>query len=226
VLAASAHADTSATIAPLLAPDRLGARGTLSFTVQFGESGGGVPAPVRSSVLSFPAGLVLEIPHLDSCSPARLRARGADGCPAGSALGHGAALIESRLGSQTLAESISLWIFLGPLHNLQPAVEILGQGYTPLDERVVLSGKLVAAASPYGEALALSIPPIPTLPLEPDASIVTLSLVVGAHVRPRGREANTVRLPVSCATGSFPFATEFTYADGSSDSALATLPCP
>ncbi len=226
VLVASAHAQTVATLTPLLSPDRLGATGALSFTIHYADSAANVPPPMRRSILRFPAGLTLEVPRLSSCSVSRLRARGADGCPADSMLGRGHALIEARVGSQTIAENVSLWVFLGPLHNLTPTVEILGQGYTPFDERVVLVGTMLPAGGPYGEALALSIPPISTLPLEPDASIVTFSLVIGAPVQRRAHDANTIRLPAVCPQGGFPFAAEFTYADGSSGSSVTTVPCP
>ncbi len=73
----------------------------------------------------------------------------------------------------------------------------------------------------------MSIPPIPTLLFEPDASIVTFSLTIGASARHRKHEAdNAVLVPSTCPAGGFPFAAEFTYADGSAGSALATIPCP
>lgn len=226
VVVASAYAETSATVTALFSPDRLGARGSLSLTIEFGDPHAGVPAPVRRSILRFPAGLTLELPHLRSCSASRLRALGPSGCPAESAIGRGYALVEAQAGSQTISENVSLWVFLGPLRNLQPTVEVLGRGYTPFDERVVLSGTMLPAGGPYGEALTLSIPPIPTLTLEPDASIVTFSLVIGAHARGNARDTNTVRLPSSCPRGGFPFASEFTYADGSSGSSVTTVACP
>jgi hypothetical protein len=224
---AVAHAGPSATITPSLSPNRLGAKGSLRITINYAEGEtGGVPSPVHRSVLRFPAGLGIEIPHLRSCSIARLRARGPGGCSPQSELGRGHALAEAFAGSQIITENISLWLFLGPFHNLQPTFEILGQGYTPFDERVVLTGTVVPDNAPYGEDLVLSVPPIPTVPLEPDASIVTMSLVVGARKPPHPSQANTVVVPPSCPGGGFPFAAEFTYADGSTGSAFAKSPCP
>jgi hypothetical protein len=234
-LAGAAHAETTAAIAPAFSPDRLGSTGSLTFTFRLSGPGGGVPTPVRHSILRFPAGLELVVPQLRSCGPARLRARGVGGCPAQSVLGRGSALVEANEGSQTVTEEVSLWLILGPLHNIQPTVEVLGQGYTPFDQRTVLVGTMLAAGGPYGESLTLSIPPISTLPLEPDASIVAFSLTIGADTpRTAGKTAgqrddqaaNTVRLPHVCPPGGFPFAAEFLYADGSSGSASATVPCP
>jgi hypothetical protein len=225
--AACASVGTTATIAPFLSPDRLGAKGALTLTIHFSEGESeGVPSPVRRSVLRLPLGLGIEIPHLRSCSIARLRARGPSGCSKQSELGHGHALAEALAGSQLIAEDISLTLFLGPFHNLQPTLEILGQGFTPFDERVVLTAGVMPDQAPYGEDLVLSIPPIPTVPLEPDASIVTMSLTVGASKPPHPAQANTVVVPPSCPLSGFPFAAEFTYANGYSGSALADATCP
>ena len=225
-MVAPAQAETRATITPTLSPDRLGAKTTLTFRIQYAGGELGVPAPVRRSVLRLPAGLSLGIPSLRSCAPARLRARGARGCPVQSEIGRGHALVEVHAGSQTIAENVALWAFLGPPQNLQPTFEILGQGYTPLNERMVFTGTVLADSAPYGEQLVMSIPPIPTLPLEPDASIVSFSLTIGTSKRHRTHTANTIVIPTSCPVGGFPFAAEFTYADGSSGSALATTMCP
>lgn len=221
-----ARADVSATIAPSLDPSRLGAEGALRFDINFAGGEFGVPAPVHRAVLRFPAGLGIEMPELRSCAPVRLRSLGARGCPAQSELGRGSAIVEAHLGSQIVTESIALGVFLGPLGNVQPTLEVLAQGHTPFGERVVLRGTVISANAPFGEELVLSIPPIPTLPLEPDASIVSLSITLGSNEPRLSRDANTVLVPSSCPAGGFPFAAEFSYADGSSSNALAMTPCP
>jgi hypothetical protein len=217
---------TSASITASLSPDRLGARVALTFTVLYAGGAFGVPAPVRRSVVRFPAGMSLDVPSLHSCTVARLRTRGVDGCPTRSRLGTGHALVETRAGPQTIAEDVTLHAFLGPLDNLEPTFEILARGHTPLDERVVFTGSVLADRAPYGEQLVMSIPPVPTLPLEPDASVVTFSLTVGAGSRDGAHDQSAVLVPAHCPAGGFPFAAEFTYADGSVGSALATIPCP
>ena len=73
----------------------------------------------------------------------------------------------------------------------------------------------------------MSIPPIPTLPFEPDASIVTFSLTIGASARhSTARRSNAVLVPSSCPAGGFPFAAEFTYADGSGGQRARHDPLP
>jgi hypothetical protein len=221
----SAQASTSATITPSLSPDRLGARASLKLTIHFAGGEFGVPSPVRNSVLELPAGMTLEIPHLRVCHAASLRARGVSGCPARSRLGGGEALAETREGSQIVTENLALSTFLGPPRNLEPTFEVLAQGVTPVQESLVMVGSVLAGSAPYGEQLVVSIPPVLTLPMEPDASIVTLSLTVGVSHR-RTVDRNAVLVPFTCPAGGFPFAARFIYADGSGSSALARVPCP
>jgi hypothetical protein len=221
-------AQTSATITPSLSPDRLRARASLTLTIRYSTTTiglFGVPPPVVRTAVRLPAGLDLDIPSLLSCSPARLRSRGPGACPAQAQIGHGNALIETHVGTVNLPEPIALNAFLGPLQGGQQVLDILGQGYSPFDERLVFTGAVLFVAAPYGEELVLSIPSIPTLRFEPDASIVTFTLTIGAHGR-AARHANTLLVPSTCPAGGFPFAAEFTYADGTSGSALARAACP
>lgn len=199
--------------------------GALNVKIDLAGGAPGDPPPLRRSILRLPAGLGVEVPHLVSCQPARLRRLGARGCPAQSRLGVGHALVQATLGSQLLGENISLGVFLGPLRNLQPTFEILGQGYTPFDERMVLSGTVLPDDPPYGEDLVLSVPAIPTLPLEPDASVVSLSLTIGS-TRRSARDPNATIEPTRCPLDGFPFAAEVTYADGSQQDATSSVPCP
>jgi hypothetical protein len=223
---AVAQAQTSATIAAALSPNRLNAKGALTLTIDYAGEESGVPSPVRRASIELPAGLGLDVPSLRSCSPARLRARGPGGCPMQSKIGGGHAFVEGSAGSQTITERIGLSLFIGPLQSFQPSFEVLGQGYTPLQKRIVLGGTVTPSHAPYGEELVMSIPPIPTLPLEPDASIAKLVLTVGTSADRLAHDANTVVVPGRCPAGGFPFAAEFTYADGTTGSATATAPCP
>ena len=223
---AADSATTSASIAPSLTPDRLGARSALTFQIDYFGGEYGVPAPVRRSVLRFPQGFGLEIPVLRSCSAARLLARGPSGCPAQSRLGGGHALLEAHAGTENIAESATLSAFLGPPRNLSATVEVFAHAYTPLEEEQVLSGEVRPAEPPYGEELVMTVPPIPTLVFEPEASVVSFSLTIGPNADGSAAPGDAVRLPSRCPAGGFPFAGEFTYADGSTGTAKVESPCP
>jgi hypothetical protein len=225
-LVAAAQAQTFATLTAVLSPDRLDAKAALTLTIRYSGGELGIPSPVRRAVLRFPAGLALDIPSLRSCSAASLEARGVHGCPTQSQIGAGQALVEANLGAQRITEDVALQLFLGPPRNLQPTFEILGQGYTPISQQVLLTATTLPDRPPYGEKLMMSIPPIPTLPTEHDASIASFSLTIGAGKQPRGHTANRVLVPNRCPAGGFPFAARFTYVDGSTGNALAKVPCP
>jgi hypothetical protein len=223
----AAQPSTSASIEPSLSPDRLRARGALTFTIHYAGGELGVPSPVRSAILDLPAGLTLDMPVLSSCSETMLLAHGVKGCPAQSEIGTGHAVVIGNLGGAgPIAEHVTLWAFLGPPRNLQPTFEILGQGYAPLSVKMVLPATALPGRAPYGEDLAMSIPPIPTVPNEPDASVVSFSLTIGTSARHRKQRSATVAVPSRCPRGGLPFAAAFTYADGSRSSSLATIPCP
>lgn len=224
VIAAPAHAANAATIAAAVSPDRLGAKGSLTVAIHFADSEPGLPTPVSRAVLRFPAGMTLEIPRLRSCDAERLQNLGASECPRQSKLGEGRALVEAHPASETIAEEVKLSAFLGPPRHLQPTLTLLGEGLSPLAVRMVVNGAVLPDHAPYGEKLVMSIPPIPTVPLEPDASIVELSLTVGA--KRHTRSANAIVVPRRCPAGGFRFAGEFAYADGSSSSSSATIQCP
>jgi len=72
----------------------------------------------------------------------------------------------------------------------------------------------------------MKIPPIATLPFEPDASVSSVSLTIGAKSLRTRTESSAIVVPSSCPLGGFPFAAEFTYADGSRANTLTTALCP
>jgi hypothetical protein len=216
--------ETVAAIRPSFSPDRLGAKASFTFTVDFSGGALGVPSPVRHAVVQFPPGLRMSIPHLGSCTRAQLLARGASACPTSALLGVGHALAAVHAGAGVESETARVWAFLGPPQGANPTLEILGQGYSPLEERVVITAVVLPSQPPYGEELVMSVPPIPSIPYEPNASTVSFTITVGGAHHPRS--PNTVLLPTTCPAGGFPFATAFTYEDGATSTAQATVPCP
>jgi hypothetical protein len=217
--------ETTATIRPSFAPDKLGAKAAFTFAVHFNGGELGVPSPVRRAVVHLPPGLTMNIPKFRSCSKARLRAHGAKGCPARSEIGTGHALADVHTGGTVESEEAVVSAFVGPPRGANPTIEIVGQGYSPLDERVVITATALPDKAPYGEKLEMSIPAIPSIPLEPNASTVSFSLTIGGANLKR-RNPNTVLLPSRCPSGGFPFAAEFGYEDGTTSTSTATVPCP
>jgi hypothetical protein len=215
---AAAQAATESSIRPSLLPDRLRASAALTLALRYSGGEEGVPAPVRTVVVQLPAGLGIDLRGVRSCAAARLGRQGAGGCGSGSLLGRGHAALEVHAGSQTLPEQASVWVFRGPNRGSSPTLEILSQGYTPLDERTISTAVLAGDQAPHGFELTVSIPPIPTLVYEPDASVTSLSLTLARD--------GTIAVPASCPSGGFAFAAASTFADGSITTARASVPCP
>jgi hypothetical protein len=225
---AAALASTQASLRASLSPNRLGANAALTIAVRFSGGSEGIPAPLRAYTLHLPAGLSVSLRGGATCSRSALRRRGASGCAAAALLGRGHARMEVHAGSQTIPEQATLWAFRGRARSGSPTLEILGEGSTPLNERTVSTGVLRGDSGPFGSRLAVTIPPIPTVELEPDASFDSFSLTLGgAGTPPRARGAAApIRVPGRCPSGGFPFAAELTFADGSSGRAGASVPCP
>ena len=226
--AAQAQAQTSASIRPSLLPDRLGANTALTLAFRFSGGEEGVPAPLSHMVVHLPAGLSIDLRGVGTCAKSRLQRSGAAGCPAGSRVGRGHAMMSVHAGSLAVPEEADITVFRGPNRGSRPTFEIFGQGETPLDQSSTSTAVLEPGSSPYGSKLTVSIPAIPTLVLEPNASFISLSLTIGAvgHAPRAHAAAGTILTPRSCPAGGFPFAASFTFADGSTISESATVPCP
>jgi hypothetical protein len=225
---ALAQATTAAAIHPSFLPDRLGASTAVTLAFRFSGGQEGVPAPLSRMVVHLPAGLGISLRGVGTCPKARLQGRGPSGCPAAALLGRGHAVLEVHAGSQAIPEETTIWTFRGPNRGSHPTLEIFGQGDTPLDESTLSTAVLEPDAAPYGWKLTVSIPPIPTVVYEPDASFVSLSLTVGTSApNPRAHVATgAIVVPRHCPTGGFPFAAGFTFADHATANTSATVACP
>jgi hypothetical protein len=213
---------TSASIEASFVPYRLGARVAGTISVGFSAGAERVPAPLHAMTLRLPAGLGIDLSGAAVCEPSRLRSRGAAGCGSASLLGRGRALLKVHAGSQTLPENAAITVFRGPPQAGRATFEILGHGETPLDESTISTAVLQADSAPYGSKLVVSVPPIPTLAYEPDASFSSLSLTIGNA----GSSGARIVLPRSCPASGLTIAASFGFADGSSTRAAARLRCP
>src|SRR5262249_11148313 len=137
-------------------------------------------------------------------------------------------VLEVHAGSQTVPEEATMSAFRGPDLGRRPSLLIYGKGDTPLDESTISTAVLRPDRAPYGSQLRVSIPPIPTLVYEPDASILSMSLTFGRGAGgPKARAgAGEIPVPRRCPRGGFPFAADFAFSDQSAASAHATASCP
>jgi hypothetical protein len=204
-------------------PDASAARTAFTFAFTLKDAEAGVPPPLRRMVVHLPAGLGFDLGGVASCGLARLQGSGPAGCPARSLVGRGHTLLEVHAGSQSIPEEAVLSALRTPDRGGHRALAIFGQGETPLQQRTISTAMVLADRPPYGAELKLSIPHIPTVVYEPDASILSFSLTIGGS----GVDGpGAITVPRHCPAGGFPFAAEFTFADQSWAAATAHVPCP
>jgi len=221
-LSAGAQAATVASLTPSLSPDRLGVSTALTLAVRYTNTQPELPAPVSHLLVRLPAGLEVNLKGLGTCPRKRVVAHDGRGCPASSRVGGGSAVAAGRIGAKTVDENATLTAY----RDASEGLAVVGVGLSPLEERVVLSGTVEPDESPYGLDLAMTIPPIATLPTEPNASTLRFSLTLGSTRHGHGGGKGLMQMPGSCPAGGFPFAADFKYADGTSSETTAKVPCP
>jgi hypothetical protein len=226
----------SASLRATLEPLRLGRRTTLGFDFRI-SAAGALPSALTGVRLSYPddLGIGLSGLGLATCTQATLQALGSAGCPADSVMGSGEALAEIDLGPSLVEESAPITIVRAPDEAGHLALLFYASGTTPVDARVVFPGALLPAATPFGGLVSIAVPLIPSIPGAPDVALVQLRATLGpsgvTYYEQVGHQTLAYRptgilLPDTCPRGGFPFAAEFSFADGSSASAHTVVLCP
>jgi hypothetical protein len=235
--AAGAMASEQATLKASFNPDRLGATTTVGFSFTVATTDGLAPPPLTGIDLHMPAGLNYTDTNLGLavCSPQKLELEGLAGCPGNSRLGSGSAYVEVPFGDGAGQELPEVQALMGPSKNGNLVVLFYANGKTPISAQLVFRGEIQPASGIFGSQLATVVPAIPSVTDGPNVSIVSVKATIGpqgltytkhvhgrlVHFRPTG-----IGVPEHCPHGGFPFSASFTFEDGSSTSATATVPCP
>lgn len=220
-------------------PDRLGASTTIGFGFQIAGPGGQAPAPLTHVDLRLPEGIdyLTSDLGLAVCQPAVLVVQGPEGCSPDSRIGSGSALVEVPLGGGGGEETPSIEAFLGPpASNGNMVVVFYADGRTPVDAEVVFEGELIPGFGPFSSgSLDNAVPLIAGVPEGPDVSIRSVQTTIGpgnllyterVHGRTVRFHPRGVGVPEHCPHGGFPFAADFSFADGTTATATSTVPCP
>lgn len=224
-----AHAAATARMTAGFTPNRLGAPTTISagFRLTWSERRPPVLTAVR---LEYPHNLGFATSGLGlaPCDPAILEENGPEACPPNSRMGGGSALVEVPIGGLLYQENTQLTLLAGPSANGYLQLLVSAVGATPVAALVVLSAELLPGR------LAITVPPIPTLPEGPYVALVAMHLTLGGHLtyyeRVHGRNVAYhpagIGLPRSCPAGGFPFAASFAFLDGRHANARTKVACP
>jgi hypothetical protein len=194
--------------------DRHKTRGglTLRTTINISDDTGVKPPALTNTTLRFPKGAVVNAKFFKTCSPVRLRQLGAKGCPAASKIGAGTARGDARPIIPNVPAKITL--FNGTRISGSPSIIVYA--IPEISAPIVIQGALkYQPRGRYGYVLDLDVPPIPTLPGQPNASVVFFdATTLDRTVRRGHRRIHYIEGPVLCRDTFFLLDGSFSYEGG------------
>jgi hypothetical protein len=235
-LPSGARARELVSLSATLTPERLGHGTTVGFSFKVAPVGARVPPPLVGVELRYPGnlGFALSGLGLAICDPATLAALGPKACPANSRMGFGSATAQIAVEEGTVYEETEVTIVRGPTREGHLALLFYVDGANPVSAQIVFPGLLLPTPAPFGGAVSLDVPLVPSWPEGPYVAIVKLRSTLGPqhltyyeHIRGRVVPYNPqgVLLPKVCPHGGFRFAGTFSFLDGSRAKAKTAVPC-
>jgi hypothetical protein len=189
---------------------------TLRTAFRITDSSGGKPPALTNTTLRFPKGSVVNAKYFPKCSPAKLQAKGVKGCPSASKVGTGKAQGDAR---PIVADPIDakITLFNGTPRNGNPTIIIYA--VPELSSPLTIVADLVRQRrGNYGYVLDADVPPIPTLPGQPNASVSFFdATTLDRTVRRHGRRIHYIEAPVLCSGTYFLLDGSFSYEGGLTD---------
>jgi hypothetical protein len=183
---------------------------SISLGIDLGvrDDTGAKPSPLTKTVMRFNKGGQYNARHLPKCDVAKLRSQGPSACPRRSRIGSGTATADAR----------------PVLANVSATIRIFNGGRKKGRDRVILYA-VPEISSPitivgtvkkkrkgrYDYVLSFDVPPIPTLPGQPNASVTSVETKTyrrtvkrkRVRIRRHGRiSRRTVRVPLIAAPRS------------------------
>jgi hypothetical protein len=229
--ATSAQAAENVTIHAAFSPDKLGAPTNVSGGGTFSNTTGKVPSPITKIVILGPAGLGLSTKGTGTCEASKIEASGPSVCPKNSVAGAGGGVGVFELAGSVIEEKFTLNLFRGPNENGKFVLLIYVNAVSPVSVQLVFKAPLITGPKPYGLGFEFEVPLIPTLPEASDASVKEANISIGAtgvtYVN-KGKKTHVkgIIVPKKCPKGGFPVETTFSFEDGTTNAAKATIPCP
>ncbi len=143
-------------------------------------------------------------------------------------MGSGTAIVEIAFGADLVKETVALTLLAGPSQNGYLHLLVNARGKFPVEAAIVITAELLPGH------LAISVPPIPSLPAAPYVAVTEMHLTLGGRLTyyetVKGRRVayhpTGIGLPSSCPRGGFRFATSFAFLDGRRADARTEVPCP
>jgi hypothetical protein len=233
--ASAASASETLSLSARFTPDVADAPSNFSLTASFVSSTGLPPSPITRFTLYTPAGMGVDPRGVDTCAASALEQHGPAGCPVDSRAGFGGGVGLLELPTETVHEPYTLDFFFAAKAPGHLRLLVYASAVAPTSVELVLLARQVPAPKPYGLGFSVEVPPVPTYPGAPNASIESAFVTVGAAniayyenvagkrklVRIRG-----IVVPRRCPRGGFPTEGAVQFADGASLTVNSTIPCP
>jgi hypothetical protein len=225
------------TLTAAFVPNKLDAPSTMELGFQLHRPAGDTPPPLIGMEFDLPAGVSLTTSELgqETCEPATLASTGPKSCKPDTVMGYGNALIVAPDVAEALLEPIGLTVFQAPAVNRHTTLLFYGNGSTPAIAQELFSGQMLEASGSFGADLDTTLPLLPGLPGEPDTTVMRMYAGIGPKGVTYYKNVHGVRVaykpqgltvPSRCPAGGFPFGVRLRFADGSTESASTTTPCP
>jgi hypothetical protein len=234
--AAAAWAAQTLTVTAAFSPNKLGAPTNVHGTATIGSTEGGMPAPIKEATVMGPAGLVVDVNGVGTCSPAKLEASLEPNiCPKDSKAGFGGGVGEYELAKEIREEPFTLNFYRAPNEDGHLVLLVFLNAISPVSVQLVLKAQIVNEPKPYGLGFTFHVPVIETLPGASPASAKSIFITLGAAnaayfetVKGKRRLVHIkgIVVPKKCPRGGFPYETQLTYYDGTSSTVKGTIPCP
>jgi hypothetical protein len=191
---------------------------TLRTVLNVSDDTGAKPPALTNTTLRFPKGAVVNARYFKRCSRTALAQSGPKACPASSKIGTGRARGDARPIVANVDAKVTL--FNGEPVGGNPTILIYA--VPDLSSPLTIQGILrTQPRGPYGYVLDVDIPPIPTLPGQPNASVVFFdATTLDRTVRRRGRTIHYIDGPVLCTGTFFMLDGSFSYEGGITNTVL------
>jgi hypothetical protein len=234
--AAAAWAAETLEVTAGFSPDKAGAPTNVHGTATIGSTTGAMPSPIIGATVMGPAGLKVDVHGVGVCNPALLEATlETKSCPKDSKAGYGGGVGEYELAGERREEPFELSFFRGPNEDGHLVLVAFLNASSPVSVQIVLKAQVVPEPKPYGLGFAFKVPIIETLPGASPASAKSIFITLGApnaayfekvHGRRTLVHVKGIVVPKTCPHGGFPYETQLSFQDGTTNTVKGTIPCP
>jgi hypothetical protein len=157
------------------------------------------------------------------------------GCPPNAVLGYGTVEAQVRLlDGQIIPEYATATVLSGPFKQGVLGLVVFVDGQHPFGAKLAYAGELSGATGPFGGAIVVRMPEIPSIADLATLALTDMRLSIGSrrityYKQVRGRSVpyhpDGIVLPGRCPKGGFRFRTQLAFQDGSHVRADATVGC-